>query len=37
MALLDIYYNNMNNTHLAMTISGMDVIKHDMIINGSPI
>ena len=34
MALLNLYYNNMNNTHLAVTISGMDVIKHDIIING---
>jgi hypothetical protein len=34
MALPDLYYNNMNNTHFAMTISGMDVIKHAMIING---
>ena len=36
MALLDLYYLNMNNTYLAMTISGMDVIKYAMIINGSP-
>jgi hypothetical protein len=34
MALLVLYYNNMDNTHLAMTFSVMDVIKHDMIING---
>jgi hypothetical protein len=34
MALLDLYYNNINNTHPVMTISGMDVIKHGMIING---
>jgi hypothetical protein len=36
MTSLDLYYNNVNNTYPATTISGRVLIKHDMIINDFP-